>query len=161
MIINAIGFIPSVFITGANVLMWGPWLGGLYSWIGEVLGSSVAFILYRKGIYAVKVVRHQHWKWIQMINQSSAGGQALTLILARITPLIPSVIVNLLGAITSIPFSLFFLATAIGKLPSITLEVLISYDFIHIQQNYIRLGMTLIVCILIIFILKRKKTEEK
>ena len=39
-LLNLAGFIPSVFITTTNVLVWGPIWGGLLSWLGEILGAE-------------------------------------------------------------------------------------------------------------------------
>lgn len=49
----------------------------------------------------------------------------------------------------------FLAATAVGKIPSISLEVLISYNLTHVESNYIRLGITLIILALGFFIWKR------
>jgi len=160
-IINVIGFIPSVFITTINVFIWGPWFGGFLSWLGEVIGSIIAFLFYRKGIQIAKMKRHESWKWIQSLNQLSPIRQLLALILARITPFIPAGAVNLVGALTAMPFSTFLLSTAIGKIPSITLEVWIGYGFIHIKENVVQLTLTLLAIGLGYLVLKkRKKVNE-
>lgn len=146
-VINVIGFVPSVFVTGANVIVWGPWLGGLISWLGEVIGSAAAFFLYRLGVQKVRIKRHQDWKWVKTLNQMTRLRQILSLILARIAPFVPSGVVNIASAFTTVSFSSFLLATAIGKIPSISIEVIVSYDLIHVEENYIRLGITLFVLV--------------
>lgn len=160
-VINIIGFIPSVFITTANVLVWGPWTGGILSWLGEMIGSAAAFLLYRKGIQAAKIKRHEQWSWLQSLNRMPSTKQLCALILARVTPLIPAGVVNLAGALTSVSFTVFLLATAIGKIPSIALEVLVSYDLIHIQENIVRLVLTLCALGLGYFLLKKKEGNSR
>jgi uncharacterized membrane protein YdjX (TVP38/TMEM64 family) len=160
-IINVIGFIPSVFVTTANVFMWGPWMGGLLSWLGEVIGSAAAFLLYRKGIQIAKIRRHESWKWIQSLNQLSSYRQLVTLILARITPFVPAGAINLVGALTAVSFSTFLLSTAIGKIPSIALEVWIGYGFIHIKENYVKLTLTLLSLGIGYLVLKKRKTVNE
>ena len=44
-----VGVIPSVFLTGANLIVSGFWPGTFISFVGEVLGAIVSFLLYRKG----------------------------------------------------------------------------------------------------------------
>ncbi|SEN38549.1 TVP38/TMEM64 family protein [Lihuaxuella thermophila] len=158
--INIIGFIPSVFITTANVLVWGPLAGGILSWFGEMIGSAAAFLLYRKGIRAAKIKHHEQWKWLRSLNQLSRSKQLGMLILGRLTPVIPAGVVNLAGALSSVSFPVFLLATAIGKIPSIGLEVLISYDLIHIQENIVRLVLTLSALGLGFILLKQKKGDS-
>lgn len=158
-IIHVVGFLPSVFITTVNIWYWGPWFGGIISWLGEVLGSATAFILYRKGIQKANIKRHQNWKWLQHVNELSTTKQFLTLILARITPFLPSGLINLLGAFTSLSFTIFLLSTAIGKFPSMALEVWISYGFLHIEENYLGLTITLLTIGIGYFLFKKQKTN--
>ncbi|MDR6224836.1 TVP38/TMEM64 family protein [Desmospora profundinema] len=138
--VNVIGFIPSVFVTGANVWIWGPFWGFWLSWAGEVLGAAIAFFLFRKGIRRWQRRRNKpDWRWIRNLNRWPPGRQFASILLARIAPMVPSGAVNLLGAFTRIRFELFLLATMIGKIPSIALEVLVSYDVMHFQENAFRL----------------------
>ncbi|MBA4496023.1 TVP38/TMEM64 family protein [Paenactinomyces guangxiensis] len=158
--INIIGFIPSVFVTAANVWVWGPWLGGLLSWLGEVIGSMAAFLFYRKGLQLTKMQKHRNWDWVQSLNRLSGTRQTLLLVLARVTPFIPSGLVNIAAVLTSVPFFIFLISTAIGKIPSILLEALVSHDLIHIQENYIRLTVTLFAVSLGYLALRRKKAGD-
>ncbi|MBN2908399.1 TVP38/TMEM64 family protein [Polycladomyces sp. WAk] len=158
--INLIGFLPSVAITAANTLVWGPWLGGIVSWLGEMLGSAAAFFLYRFGVKKAGLTRHRDWKWVRSLNRMTRQQQLLSLILIRITPFVPSGLVNMATALTTIPVWIFLSATAVGKIPSISLEVLISYDLIHVESNYFRLGITLIVLTLGFYIWKRGRRPK-
>ncbi|TCS93261.1 TVP38/TMEM64 family protein [Hazenella coriacea] len=159
-IINIIGFIPSLFITTANVIVWGPWLGGFLSWCGEMLGSIIAFMGLKKGIHKKKLNKHEQWKWVQKINSFSPKQRFLSILLARLAPFIPTGAVNITAAITQTSLLTFVLATAIGKIPSLALEVLISYDIIHIQENWFRLTITLILIIIGYFLFRSKGKKE-
>jgi uncharacterized membrane protein YdjX (TVP38/TMEM64 family) len=160
-LIHIVGFIPSVFVTTANVWIWGPWLGGILSWLGEVIGSVAAFLLYRNGIQVSKIQWHMNWKWIQSLNQSTAIRQIVTLIIIRITPIIPSGVVNLLVAWTNVSLYTFLFSTAIGKIPSIALEIWISYGLLNIKEYYIQLLLTLLSLGLGYLLLrKRRKTQD-
>ncbi len=159
-VINMIGFVPSIFVTTANILMWGPWLGGALSWLSEVIGSVAAFWFYRKGIQVAKVQRHMGWNWIQSLNQLSPFRQFLSLIAVRITPFIPSGVINLVGALTTVSFFTFLFSTVIGKVPSIALEAWISYGFLHIKKYYIQLIFTFLSLGLGYVILKKQGTSH-
>jgi uncharacterized membrane protein YdjX (TVP38/TMEM64 family) len=159
--INFLGFLPSVAITAANTLVWGPWLGGIVSWLGEMLGSAVAFLLYRLGVKKAGLTRHRDWKWVRSLNLTTRRMQLLSLILMRITPFVPSGLVNVAAALTTVPVWIFLTATAVGKIPSISLEVLISYDVIHVEADCFRLGITLIALALGFFIWKQVRRQAE
>lgn len=48
-IISLLGVVPSVFLTAANLTVFGFGEGMAVSFIGEAFGAVISFILYRKG----------------------------------------------------------------------------------------------------------------
>ncbi|MCG3017850.1 VTT domain-containing protein, partial [Escherichia coli] len=48
-LISIAGVLPSVFLTAANLVVFGFWEGMVISFIGESVGAVVSFWLYRKG----------------------------------------------------------------------------------------------------------------
>ncbi len=150
------GIIPSIFVTGANVIIFGPANGFFISWVGEVIGAVVAFYLYRLGFKTrFESLGRKHPIVDKMVL---AGGlkAALLLFQARLLPLVPSGVVTLAAAISNINLSYFLTATALGKIPSIALEALVSYDLININTNWIRLIIT-VFALGCMFLLLRKK----
>ena len=49
-IISILGLVPSVFLTAANIVVFGLVEGTIISLIGEAMGAVVSFILYCKGL---------------------------------------------------------------------------------------------------------------
>lgn len=47
--ISILGLVPSVFLTAANLAVFGFWKGTFLSFAGEAIGAIISFILYRKG----------------------------------------------------------------------------------------------------------------
>ncbi|SFJ23804.1 TVP38/TMEM64 family protein [Thermoflavimicrobium dichotomicum] len=158
-VINVLGVVPSIIVTGANIVVWGPLAGGVLSWFSEVLGSTVAFLLYRYGIRKWKGTKDQHWKWVQAFNQWTRKKQFLSVLLARLTPFIPSVVINVTGAFTHIHLLDFVIATAIGKIPSHFLEVWVSHDLLNISRNDFRVILVLM-AISVAFIFMKKSTQK-
>lgn len=158
--VHLIGVIPSVFITTANVFVWGPIWGGLLSLIGEVIGSWIAFLVYRLGIQAIDHKKLARWKWFQSMHHWQPTHLFWGVLVGRLIPFIPSVVINMFAAGTRIYSFHFFLATFIGKVPAMVFEVWVSYDIIHISQNYLRL---IVVGILILggYLLFRWRTHNK
>lgn len=139
-LLNLIGFIPSVFITTTNVLVWGPLWGGILSWLGEILGAVAAYILYRKGLRAIHINNPDRWNWLKSLHHQPHYRQWLLLTLARLIPWIPTGAVNLLAALASVPFLLFLSSTALGKIPSIALEAGTGYGVLQLGKFFWQTG---------------------
>lgn len=132
-------FMPSVFLSGANALVFGLFWGTLVSWLGEVIGAVIAFGIYRcLGRGSVEELEKSRG-YLQKIDElSSRRGFGIVLIL-RVLPAMPSGIINLLAALSKISFAAFITATAIGKLPSLVLESFIGHDLFAWRENLARL----------------------
>ncbi|EGW36594.1 lipase/acylhydrolase family protein [Desulfosporosinus sp. OT] len=93
----------------------------------------------------------------------SAKGFEITVLLfqARLLPFIPSGFVTLAGAISNITMLHFLIATALGKLPSIALEALVSFDVININTNWIRLTITIFAVGSMFFLLRKINTGTR
>ena len=156
-IIAIAGILPSIFITGANVILFGPYYGLFISWVGEVAGAVVSFYLYRSG-FKIRADRISEKYTLLKKMIASNGSQAGWLVFeARLFPFIPSGFVTLAASISSINIRTFLVATAFGKLPSIALEALISYDIINLYKNWLRLIIIVIAILILVITLRKKK----
>lgn len=154
-IVAAAGIVPSVFVTGANVLFFGPVNGFFISWFGEIAGAAVSFHLYKSGFKKRFENMKEKHRLIRMIMNASGKKAGLLIFQARLLPFIPSGVVTFAASISSTGFILFLTASAAGKIPSIFLESLVSYDIINFNENKIRLLLTILAVLPTIFILKR------
>lgn len=153
-IIAIIGVLPSVFVTGANILLFGPLYGFTVSLLGEVLGAVVSFYIYRAGFS--KGFENLNYPIIKKILNASNKKVGIFILQARLLPFMPSGIVTFAASVSKINIGTFTVATILGKIPSISLEALISYDIINLSENWLRLVLTLIAVIPLLFITKRK-----
>jgi len=155
--ISLAGILPSVFITGANILFFGPVKGFFISLLGETIGAYITFSVYRLGFKKkIEKITHKHPLLSQIVN--SNGKKAGLLILqGRIVPFIPSGVITLAASVSNVNGVIFTIATLIGKIPSIALEALVSYDLINIHGNWIRLMITIVSLILIQFTIGKEK----
>lgn len=152
-------FLPSVFLSGANAVVFGLFWGGIISWLGEIIGAAIAFLFYRfLGRRAVTKLIEKKENLAYLDKLSSEKGFVVVL-LARLAPFMPSSLVNLLGGISSISFSSFILATALGKAPSLVLETFIGHDLIFFSENQGRLAISL--SIVVVFYLGLKLWQRK
>lgn len=156
-VIALLGVIPSIFITGANIVFFGPIWGFIISLLGEVIGGYITFIVYRLGFKkGVENIKDKH-TLLKAIVEGQGKKVGLLIFEGRLIPFIPSGFVTLAAAISNVNGVIFNFATFWGKIPSIALEALISYDLINIEQNYIRLVFTLIGIFLLYFTLKKSR----
>jgi len=156
-IISLVGVLPSVFITGANIVFFGPIQGFIISLLGETIGAYITFTVYRLGFKKkIEKFTERHRLLSQIVN--SEGKKAGILICeARVIPFIPSGIVTLAASISNVNSTIFTLSTFIGKAPSIALEALVSYDIINIYDNWIRLVITILGLIIIALTIRKEK----
>ncbi len=154
------GVLPSIFITSANVLFFGITNGLIISWLGDVIGSAIAFKLYRWGFK--NQTEKLGAKYILLNNITNAEGIGTTILVfqARLIPYIPSGLVTLAGAVSNINMYHFMAATAIGKLPSIALEVFIAYQIIQLSSFWIGIFFLAIFAVTIIFMFNQKKQPQ-
>jgi len=154
--ISIMGILPSVFLTGANVLVFGLYGGFLVSWAGEIIGATVSFLLYRWGIKSAAHIPTERWKTILTINALSGARQIYFLTVLRMAPFVPSGLINLLGALTAIRLQNFILATTIGKFPALLLETAFMYNLLNLSQGYTNLGIGVIVAALLYLGVKKE-----
>lgn len=155
-IVAVLGILPSIFITGANIILFGPLYGFLISWIGEIVGAAVSFYLYKFGFKKHTENLAAKYKILEKITSSEGLKAGILIFQGRLLPFFPSGLVTLAGALSNINFTTFLMATALGKLPSLALESLVSYDVVNLHENWLRLIIILIAIILLIPLLKKK-----
>ncbi|WP_419879589.1 TVP38/TMEM64 family protein [Brevibacillus centrosporus] len=163
-LISITGVLPSIFLSGANAVVFGLEGGFIVSLAGEVIGAALAFILYRWG--STKIKKLQKWKeskWINTINDSSRMRQMTAIVLLRVNPMIPSGVVNFGAALTRISLLNFMISTLIGKTPSMVFETVVGHDLVFLSENKSRLIISLLLGSLVFFLFwsKRKKEEDK
>jgi uncharacterized membrane protein YdjX (TVP38/TMEM64 family) len=127
-LIAVIGIVPSVFVTAANILFFGFWNGMFISFLGEALGAGIAFILYRKGFK--KRVENGLDKYPNVKRLIHAQGkEAFYLVFAlRLIPFVPSGLITFAAAVGKVTFSIFFIASSMGKLPALLIEAYSVYE---------------------------------
>jgi uncharacterized membrane protein YdjX (TVP38/TMEM64 family) len=158
--ISLMGVVPSVFLSGANAVVFGLIPGFFISLIGEVVGAGAAFLLYRAGIRKViSTEKLNRFRWLARLNELTRPKQFTAIFLARLTPFMPSGLVNFVGATSNIRFIDFMLASFIGKIPSLMMETLIGHDLVYFQENQWRLALVLLILgvILIGYRIENKK----
>ncbi|MEH7235392.1 TVP38/TMEM64 family protein [Bacillus sp. JJ1562] len=161
-VISIFGFIPSVFITAANLLVFGFWEGTLISYLGETIGAIVSFWLYRKGFKRYVGQKLDKYPQISKLLDTN-GKDAFFLILSlRLLPFVPSGLVTFTSAIGEVSLIVFIFASSIGKIPSLLIEAY-SVNQVTNWTTEGKLVLTILSIAGIIYLLRNisKKQKEK
>ena len=141
-VINIVGFLPSIFISTANGLIFGLFWGTIISWIAETVGVVISFwamrVLFRG--MAMNIIAQS--KTLSNLEQYETW-QAVAF--ARAIPYMPNGLVTAISALSSMPFQRHLIGSLIGKLPSVALEVCLGHDLVLVEENSLRLTVILIV----------------
>lgn len=160
-LVSLCGVLPSIFVTCANLIFFGPFWGFTLSLLGETLGGWITFKVYRLGLKSINQKLKGHYNLIDKLLVSNGSMAGILIFEGRLIPFIPSGFVTLAASFSKVTDKIFILSTFLGKIPSIALETLISYDLINIQENYIRLGITLISLLSTFIYIKWYKSKKK
>lgn len=159
-LISLVGILPSVFVTAANIVFFGPVQGFIISLLGETIGAYITFIVYRLG-FKKKIEKFtDKYELLSKIVNSNGKKAGLLIFQGRIIPFIPSGLITLAASISNVNSIIFVAATFIGKTPSIAIEALVSYDIINIYDNWIRLIITVIGLVITTFMIRKEKRNS-
>lgn len=142
-LINVLGFLPSIFISTANGVVFGLVPGVIISWLAECIGVIISFWLMRRFLrqYAERLIAKS--KYLKIMDEFSGANGFKMMLVARSLPYFPSGIITAVGAVSSIRFREYVLATLIGKFPAVALEVVVGHDLVNYEQNLARLSIVI------------------
>jgi uncharacterized membrane protein YdjX (TVP38/TMEM64 family) len=123
---TALGFIivpvlPYKIIIGLLGFMYGPLMGAFIAWSAASVASVVVFLLARYLFQKQGRAYLSKYRQLEKLQTAIEKNPFLTILLARIIPVIPQAIVNVYPAITSISVITFAVASALGKIPAMLL----------------------------------------
>ncbi|WP_127061168.1 MULTISPECIES: TVP38/TMEM64 family protein [unclassified Veillonella] len=152
-LINALGFLPSIFFSTANGLLFGVVPGIIISWLAETVGVVLSFMIMR---YILRDTAHkviEKSEFLLKVDDFSGKNGLVMMLFARSIPYFPSGIITALGAISQISLRDYIIANLIGKFPSTALEVIVGHDTVLLQDNLGRLAVVVLVATVIYFLL--------
>lgn len=159
-VINAAGFLPSIFMSTANGLIFGLPLGILISWLAETTGVTISFLFMRFFFRAAAEKLIKRADKLKDIDRASEKNGFIWMTFARALPYFPSGILTAIGAVSRMSVKDYILANLIGKFPSTALEVIIGHDVVDYKESGLRLSILVIVAA-VIFYFGRKKVFGK
>lgn len=143
-LVNSIGFPPAILFSAANTLIFGLVPGILLSWVAETVGVAISFILLRTIFRETALRLAKGHPKMEMITEISGRKGYRIMLLARLIPYFPSIVLNAFGALSAMSFRDYLLASFIGKFPSTAIEAVMGHDIVTISQHPQRLAFTIL-----------------
>lgn len=148
--VNALGFPPAIIFSTANTLIFGIFWGIILSVAAETVGVTFSFVLLRFFFRetAQKIINKN--KTLANIDKYSGKRGFAVMLIARMVPYFPSIMLNAIGALSAMRLSDYVIASLIGKFPSTGIEAIIGHDTITKQEDPTRLIVVVVLAILLI-----------
>lgn len=141
-IINIVGFLPSIFLSTANGLLFGIFWGTIISWLAETTGVMISFFVMRVLFRNVASLIIQKSQTLTKLDSYESWKAVMV---SRAIPYMPNGLITAISAVSSMSFFEHFIGSLIGKFPSVLLEVLLGHDLINFREHQIRLTIIIIV----------------
>ena len=155
-LIAVIGVIPSVFITAANILFFGFRNGTIISFLGETIGAGIAFLLYRRGFKKTVEKRLDKYPKVKRLINAENKEASYLIFSLRLIPFVPSGLITFAAAVGKVSFSIFIVASSLGKLPALLMEAYAVYEVTQFGWQG-KLILVVIALALLYWIIKKKK----
>ena len=124
---------------------------------GTVTGSIVLYLLSKNLLRRVAQKAIYKYRYLERFLNLIYTNGFLAVLIGRLVPLVPSAAVNLIAAISGVPFKNFLIATVLGKLP-----IIIGFSFAGNQLAAGNWQMLIIITLyLLILLLIARKLKVK
>jgi len=108
---------PQFMLIAATVVVFGPWIGALYSWVATMVSALFGFVLGR--VFGARMMRRYGGDVLNRASALIARHGILSSALVRNVPGPPFVILNAAAGATRISAAKFLIGTGLGIVPKI------------------------------------------
>jgi uncharacterized membrane protein YdjX (TVP38/TMEM64 family) len=119
----AIAGVPQFILIAATIVVFGPWLGGLYSWLATAASAGLGFLLGR--LFAARMMARYGGERLNRLSALIARHGILSTALIRNVPAAPFIVVNVAAGATQMSTAKFMLGTGLGIIPKIVFIMLV------------------------------------
>jgi len=108
---------PQFLLQAAAIVVFGPWLGGIYAWGATMVSASV---FYWAGHFSgAQALRRFAGVRVNSISETLGRHGVLATAVSRVVPTMPFVILNMAFGASHVNFAKFLLGTGIGTVPKV------------------------------------------
>lgn len=155
---SIIPIIPLLVFISINIIILGPILGFIISWIFTVLGSILSYYIFRKGLSNrfLEYSKKDEFvdKYVNVLKNISTGKMLLIVAL----PFTPAFAVNIAAGLLKINFKKYLSAILFGKIGLVAYSAYIGTTFIEgLSKPIVLLHLALIIGIVYVLFLIIKK----
>ncbi|MEN6595138.1 MAG: VTT domain-containing protein [Clostridiaceae bacterium] len=146
-------FFPVAVLAVAGGLLFGLWLGSLYTFIGAILNCSLMFLLSRfVGHARVSQLVEKKFspKWRARLSQAGGSKGFLLLFILRLIPAVPYNLINYAFGLTDMRMGTYLLASAIGIIPGTFVFINLGDKALDVTSPSFWLAVLLIAALLIV-----------
>jgi len=111
-------FFPTSVMTPLSAVLFGPFIGWIYTYIGENLSATVAFFAAR--YFGRNFIKENENAFIQKYDKKLKTNGFETVLILRLIPLFPFDFVNYASGLSSIKYRHYIFATLLGVIPGLT-----------------------------------------
>lgn len=137
---------PQIALVAAAAVAFGPEAGFLYSWVGNLIASTLGWLIGR--VLGEDAVRAHAGPAVSRLMRRIADNGFWTCVLIRLAPTVPFMIVNMAAGVAGVRGRDFLLGTGLGSIPKIALVVLAGHAAMRIfsgggPEHYVMFALTL------------------
>ena len=111
--------VPQIVLIAAAVVVFGPWVGFAYSWVGTMVSALVGFGLGRA--FGARLIRDFAGDGVRKFMALVGRNGFMATLIVRQVPSAPFIVVNMAAGVTPMSVWAFTAGTAIGIIPKIAL----------------------------------------
>ena len=130
----AIAGVPQFMLIAATVVVFGPWLGALYSWFATMASALFGFVLGR--LFAQRMLERYGGERLNRLSALIARHGILSTALIRNVPAAPFIVINVAAGATRINTAKYAIGTALGILPKILFMMLLGAGVIDAINHW-------------------------
>jgi uncharacterized membrane protein YdjX (TVP38/TMEM64 family) len=152
---SVIPIIPFTVFAGMMGAKYGVWLGSIINWFGAVSGAVIIFVLARY-FFVNKFQQYvSRFKRLNKFNEIVNRNAFIAVLIARISHIVPPMVVHIYSGLSSMSFKTFFLATAIGQIPGMFVYAYLGNQLFTSVQTFVLSLAIYLGFILVVFLIYR------
>lgn len=145
-VLGMTGF-PQFVMIAAAVVLFGPYYGFMYSWMGTMLSSTVGFSLGH--FFGADILRRFGGDRANTVSAMVGRRGIFASAIVRVVPSAPFIVVNMAAGVSHIRLSQFLLGTGIGILPKMAFIAFIGGSLMTLTEGLNPMIVGLIVVVLV------------
>ncbi|GMK41931.1 hypothetical protein PCCS19_49900 [Paenibacillus sp. CCS19] len=148
--------VPYKLVIGTLGILYGPLTGAALSWLATTIASVVIFGLVRsfgQEQGRAYLARNRHTERLSLLMERKPF---MSIALARLLAVFPSLIVNVYAALLRIRFSTFIMATAIGKIPAMLTFAFLGHELLHDWRTALATALIYVIFIALLLVIYRR-----